>query len=71
MTKTTIEMLRSETVLKVAKLMTASSMTAPRSGGQLMRQGKPNFIETTIVDDRETLDNLSNWMRARGKERRE
>ena len=64
-------MLRSETVLKVAKLMTASSMTAPRSGGQLMRQGKPNFIETTIVDDRETLDNLSNWMRARGKERRE
>jgi len=64
-------MLRSETVLQVAKLMAASSMTAPRSGGQLMRQGKPNFIETTIVDDRETLDNLSSWMRARGKERRE
>lgn len=71
MKKTTYEMLRSETVLQVAKLMAASAMTAPRSGGQLMLQGKPNFIETTIVDDRDTLDNLSNWIRARGKERRE
>ena len=37
----------------------------------LFIQGKHLFVETVIVDDRPTLDSLSAWMRARGKERRE
>jgi uncharacterized ferredoxin-like protein len=63
--------LRADTVRQVAKLMAASAITAPKSGGQLFVQGKHLFIETMIVDDRPTLDALAAWMRARGKERRE
>jgi uncharacterized ferredoxin-like protein len=63
--------LRGDTVRQVAKLMAASAITAPKSGGQLFLAGKHLFIETVIVDDRETLDALAAWMRARGKERRE
>ena len=63
--------LRGDTVRQVAKLMAASAITAPKSGGQLFVQGKHLFIETVIVDDRPTLDALAAWMRARGKERRE
>jgi uncharacterized ferredoxin-like protein len=63
--------LRADTVRQVAKLMAASAITAPKSGGQLFVQGKHLFIETVIVDDRPTLDTLAAWMRARGKERRE
>jgi uncharacterized ferredoxin-like protein len=65
------ESLRGDTVRQVAKLMAASAITAPKSGGQLFLAGKHLFIETVIVDDRETLDSLAAWMRARGKERRE
>jgi uncharacterized ferredoxin-like protein len=63
--------LRADTVRQVAKLMAAAAITAPKSGGQLFLAGKHLFIETVIVDDRETLDRLAGWMRARGKERRE
>jgi uncharacterized ferredoxin-like protein len=63
--------LRADTVRQVAKLMAASAITAPKSGGQLFLAGKHTFIETVIVDDRETLGKLAEWMRARGKERRE
>jgi uncharacterized ferredoxin-like protein len=63
--------LRADTVRQVAKLMAAAAITAPKSGGQLFLAGKHNFMETVIVDDRETLATLSAWMRARGKERRE
>jgi uncharacterized ferredoxin-like protein len=63
--------LRADTVRQVAKLMAASAITAPKSGGMLFIQGKHLFVETVIVDDRPTLDALSAWMRARGKERRE
>jgi uncharacterized ferredoxin-like protein len=63
--------LRAETVRDVAKLMAAAAITAPKSGGMLFIQGKHLFIETVIVDDRPTLDRMSAWMRARGKERRE
>jgi uncharacterized ferredoxin-like protein len=65
------ETLRGETVQQVAKLMAASAITAPKSGGQLFLAGKHLFIETVIVDDRETLNRLAEWMRARGQERRE
>ena len=63
--------LRVETVVQVANLMAASAITAPKSGGQLFLQGKHLFIETVIVDDKETLGSLAAWMRARGRERRE
>jgi uncharacterized ferredoxin-like protein len=63
--------LRADTVRQVAKLMAAAAITAPKSGGQLFLAGKHLFIETVIVDDRDTLSRLADWMRARGKERRE
>ena len=63
--------LRSDAVRQVAQLMAAAAITAPKSGGQLFLAGKPLFMETVIVDDRDTLTRLSAWMRARGKERRE
>jgi uncharacterized ferredoxin-like protein len=63
--------LRADTVRDVARLMAAAAITAPKSGGMLFIQGKHLFVETVIVDDRPTLDTLSAWMRARGKERRE
>jgi uncharacterized ferredoxin-like protein len=63
--------LRADTVRQVAKLMAASAITAPKSGGQLFLQGKHVFIETVIVDDDDTLHQLAGWLRARGKERRE
>jgi len=63
--------LRADTVRQVAKLMAASAITAPKSGGQLFLAGKHVFMETVIVDDRDTLASLAAWMRARGKERRE
>lgn len=65
------EDLRHDTVIQVAKMMAAAAITAPKSGGMMFLQGKPNFIETVIVDDRDTLHRLAEWMRARGKERRE
>lgn len=62
---------RAETVVAVAKLMAAAAITAPKSGGQLFLQGKPNFMETVIVDDAATRGRIAEWLRARGKERRE
>jgi len=63
--------LRGETVVQVAKMMAAAAITAPKSGGMLFLQGKHNFMETIIVSDADTKKALSNWMRARGAERRE
>ncbi len=67
----TYDDIRGDTVRQVAKLMAAAAITAPKSGGQLFLAGKPNFVETVIVDDRVTLAALAGWMRARGAERRE
>jgi uncharacterized ferredoxin-like protein len=63
--------LRVETVVQVAKLMAAAAITAPKSGGQLFLAGKPNFIETVIVEPPDERHALAEWLRARGKERRE
>jgi uncharacterized ferredoxin-like protein len=63
--------IRVDTVRQVAKLMAAAAITAPKSGGQLFLAGKPNFMETVIIDDPATRAELAAWMRARGKERRE
>src|SRR5205814_2672692 len=38
---------------------------------QLFLAGKPSFMETVIVEDAATRHELAEWMRARGKERRE
>jgi uncharacterized ferredoxin-like protein len=62
---------RGDVPVQVAKLMAAAAITAPKSGGQLFLAGKPNFIETVIVDETESRHELGGWMRARGQERRE
>jgi uncharacterized ferredoxin-like protein len=58
-------------VRTVGQLCAVAAVTAPKSGGQLFLKGKPLFIETVLVDDRPTLKRLAEWMRARGKERRQ
>ena len=63
--------IRAETVEQVAKLMAAAAITAPKSGGQLFLAGKHTFMETVIISDTATRTGLAEWMRARGKERRE
>jgi len=63
--------IRADTVRQAARLMAGAAITAPKSGGQLFLQGGKLFMETVIVEDRETLSRLARWMRARGKERRE
>jgi len=50
----------------VAKLCAVAAMTAPKSGGQLFLKGSKPFIETVIVQDRDTLQRLADWLRARG-----
>lgn len=60
---------KGELVRTVAQLCAAAAVTAPKSGGQLFLRGKPLFIETVFIDDRETLLGLARWMRQRGRER--
>ena len=62
---------KSELVRTVARLCAAAAVTAPKSGGQLFLKGKPLFIETVFIDDRETLTDLTRWMRQRGRERQQ
>lgn len=54
----------------VAKLCAVAAMTAPKSGGQLLLKGSKPFIETVILEDRETLSRLAGWLRARGNKLR-
>jgi uncharacterized ferredoxin-like protein len=65
------ETLRLDAVLQAARAMAGAAITAPKSGGMLFIKGSPNFMETVIIHERETLRQLAEWMRARGKERRE
>ena len=65
------EEIRAETVMQAARTMAGAAMTAPKSGGMLFLKGSPVFLETVIVDDSQTRKRLADWMRARGKERRE
>ena len=60
-----------ELIRSVARLCAAAAVTAPKSGGQLFLRGKPLFIETVFIDDRETLRRLASWMKQRGRERRQ
>ncbi len=50
----------------VAGLCAVAATTAPKSGGQLFIRGAKPFIETVVVEDRETLKRLAGWLRARG-----
>jgi len=63
--------MRGPVVRHVGQLMAAAAITAPKSGGQLLGAGAPPFLEAVLVDDPATLGRLADWMRARGKERRE
>lgn len=56
-----------EAIQQVARLCAVAAMTAPKSGGQLFLKGSKPFIETVIVDDRETLSQMAAWMRERGQ----
>ncbi|HEX8991347.1 MAG TPA: DUF2148 domain-containing protein [Anaerolineales bacterium] len=51
---------------QVAELCAVAAMTAPKSGGQLFLKGSKPFMETVIVDDRDVLHQLAEWMRVRG-----
>src|SRR5512142_1972760 len=51
---------------QVAELCAVAAMTAPKSGGQLFLKGSKPFMETVIVEDRAVLQQLAEWMRARG-----
>ncbi|MFP6888227.1 MAG: DUF2148 domain-containing protein [Nitrospinota bacterium] len=66
-----IDEIKGDVIRTVAKLCAAAAVTAPKSGGQLFNKGKPLFIETVIVDDKETIGRLAEWIRARGRERRQ
>jgi uncharacterized ferredoxin-like protein len=68
---TDIEGMKADIIRTVGQLCAAAAVTAPKSGGQLFLKGKPLFIETVLIDDRATLRQLADWMRARGKERRQ
>ncbi len=46
-------------------------MTAPKSGGQLFLKGAKPFIETVIVEERDMLNRLAEWLRARGTKLKE
>lgn len=55
-----------EALRHVAHLCAVAAMTAPKSGGQLLSKGAKPFIETVMVEDKETLARLAEWLRARG-----
>ena len=55
-----------EALQHVAQLCAVAAMTAPKSGGQLFLKGAKPFIETVILEDRDTLKRLADWLRARG-----
>ena len=60
-----------EALRHVAQLCAVAAMTAPKSGGQLFLKGAKPFIETVIVEDRDTLKRLADWLRARGNKLRD
>ncbi len=51
--------------------LAATAITAPKSGGQLFGRGAPSFMETVAVTNSEVQKHLAQWLRARGRERRE
>jgi len=60
-----------EVLRHVAQLCAVAAMTAPKSGGQLFLKGAKPFIETAMVEERDTLQRLAEWLRARGTKLKE
>jgi len=60
-----------EALRHVAQLCAVAAMTAPKSGGQLFLKGAKPFIETAMVEERDTLQRLAEWLRARGTKLKE
>lgn len=56
---------------QVAQLCAVAAMTAPKSGGQLFLKGAKPFIETVVVENKDDLRRLAEWMRARGQKLRQ
>ncbi len=63
--------LRLGAIRSAVEYLTASAITAPKSGGQLFIRGAKPFLETVAVMDKEVQRQLGDWLRRRGKERRE
>jgi uncharacterized ferredoxin-like protein len=53
----------------VAELCAMAATTAPKSGGQLFLKGARPFLEIRLIEDRGTLNRISDWMRERGSKR--
>lgn len=53
----------------VAELCAIAATTAPKSGGQLFLKGSAPILEIRLVDDRESLKRISDWIRDRGAKR--
>ena len=51
---------------QAAELRVAAPVTAPKSGGQLLLEGSPPFLETAIVDSGEVRSRWAVWRRNRG-----
>ncbi len=60
-----------EALRHIAQLCAVAAMTAPKSGGQLFLKGAKPFIETVILEDRNTLTRLADWLRTRGTKLKE
>lgn len=56
---------------QVANLCAVAAMTAPKSGGQLFLKGAKPFIETVIVEDKDTLGRLAAWLRENGNKNKD
>lgn len=64
----TTEELRLGAVRSALEYMSASAITAPKSGGQLFLRGGKSFMETVSVMDKGIQGQLADWLRRRGNE---
>lgn len=65
------EELRLGAIRSAVEYLAATAITAPKSGGQLFLRGGKSFIETVAVIDKGVQHEIAEWLRRRGKERRE
>jgi uncharacterized ferredoxin-like protein len=67
----TTEDLHRAAIEQALPIISASAVTAPKSGGQLFLRGSKPFLETVAVADKAVQSQLADWLRRRGRERRE
>ena len=65
------EELRRGAIRSAVETLAATAITAPKSGGQLFLRGGKPFLETVAIIDEDVQADLAQWLRRRGKERRE